>query len=42
MTDVDYEYPVYFVGCTCEHEVEQHDWCSCTVAECPCEGHLEE
>ena len=40
--DEDYEYPVYFVDCTCEHDPEQHDWVSCTVPDCPCEGHLEE
>jgi hypothetical protein len=38
----DYEEQTYFVGCTCEHEAEQHGWGSCKVDDCPCEGGWEE
>lgn len=30
------------VGCTCEHEPEEHGWMSCEVEDCPCEGAWEE
>lgn len=32
----------YFVGCTCEHEPEEHGWGECDVPGCPCEGGWEE
>lgn len=41
--DDDYEeYPVYFTGCTCEHERDQHGWGRCEVEGCECEGGWEE
>lgn len=33
---------ISFVGCTCEHEPEQHGWGECKVPGCPCEGGWEE
>ena len=36
------EEQTYFVGCTCDHEPEQHGWGSCDVEDCPCEGGWEE
>jgi hypothetical protein len=37
-----YEEQTYFVGCTCEHDPEQHGWGSCDVEDCACEGGWEE
>lgn len=34
----DHECPPYFVGCTCEHDQDQHSWGHCGVEGCPCEG----
>jgi len=28
----------YFVGCTCEHEEDEHTWGECEVEGCKCEG----
>ena len=38
----EYEEQTYFVGCTCEHDSEQHGWGRCEVDGCPCEGGWEE
>lgn len=38
----DYEYHTYFVGCTCEHEQDQHGWGHCKVPGCSCVGGYEE
>ena len=38
----DYEYPVYFVDCTCDHEPDEHTWGECAVEGCDCEGGYEE
>jgi hypothetical protein len=32
----------YFIGCTCEHEQDEHTWGACAVDGCPCEGGWEE
>ncbi len=46
MTDEDCEdYPdeqSYFVGCTCEHDEDQHGWGHCDMPGCDCEGGWEE
>ena len=31
-----------FVGCTCDHEPDEHGWGTCAAEECPCEGGWEE
>jgi hypothetical protein len=38
----DFEYTTIFIGCTCEHEPEEHGWGNCNVPGCPCEGGWEE
>lgn len=40
--DDDVEYGAYFIGCTCEHEPEDHGWGECEVDGCDCEGGWEE
>lgn len=40
--DYNFEPLLYFIGCTCEHEAEQHCWMKCDVEGCPCTGHWEE
>ncbi len=42
--DADFgeEYTSSFVGCTCDHDSDQHGWGRCEVADCPCEGGWEE
>lgn len=29
---------VHFTDCTCEHGSDEHDWASCNVDGCDCEG----
>ena len=36
--ETEYEEDTYFVGCTCEHDPEQHGWSECDIEGCPCEG----
>lgn len=38
----DYEESVYFTGCTCDHEQDEHGWGCCKVPNCDCEGGWEE
>lgn len=38
----DVEEWVGFVGCTCDHDEEQHGWGECEADGCPCEGGWEE
>lgn len=38
----EYEEHTAFVGCTCDHEPEDHDWTSCNVDGCACTGAWEE
>ena len=38
----EYEERTYFIGCTCEHESDEHGWGRCEVEGCPCEGGWEE
>jgi len=38
----DFEYSVYFVGCTCDHEEKDHGWGCCDIEGCDCEGGFEE
>ncbi len=40
----DYDCPedhAYFIGCTCDHEPEEHGWAGCEADGCPCEGNWE-
>lgn len=38
----DYDYPTYFLNCTCHHTEEEHGWGECNVEGCECEGGWEE
>ncbi len=38
----DYEETASLTDCTCDHDGELHDWESCVVDGCPCQGHWEE
>jgi hypothetical protein len=43
--DDDYpedDYPRSFGDCDCDHDPEEHDFDSCTVPGCECEGHWED
>jgi hypothetical protein len=43
MSDIDdYEESYSFIGCTCEHEPDEHTWGYCKVEDCPCQGGWEE
>jgi hypothetical protein len=42
MDDAEYEEHATFVGCTCEHDTDEHGWGSCNVEGCLCEGGWEE
>ncbi len=34
--------PVFFVGCTCDHDPNEHSWGECDVEGCGCEGGWQE
>ena len=40
--EIEEEYPVYFLNCTCKHKKEQHGWGCCEVDGCNCQGGWEE
>jgi hypothetical protein len=40
--EVEYEEQPWFVGCTCDHDPDEHTWGSCAIDGCPCEGGWEE
>ncbi len=40
--DETVEYEPVFVGCTCDHDPEDHGWGECLEDDCPCEGGWEE
>ena len=42
MEEECFDYQTYFIGCTCEHEPEDHGWGCCEVEGCNCEGGWEE
>lgn len=40
--DIDQEQRIYFAGCTCEHDKDEHGWGECDVEGCGCQGGWEE
>ena len=42
MDEDEWEELAYVVGCSCDHDPNDHSWSECEIDECTCEGHWEE
>lgn len=31
----------HLMGCTCDHDPDDHDWIECEMEDCSCRGHWE-